>query len=129
MIDKRTTYELVKEFHRTFGVPELSSAGFPDNKRRALRLELIEEEFHELLDAEDEDNLVEVADALSDLSYVIAGMALEYGIDLDACVNEVHRSNMSKLGADGRPIYRDDGKVIKGPNYSPPDLTPFVRAE
>ncbi len=119
---KRTTYENVREFHTAFGVPELFAPGFPDSKRRALRLELITEELQELLDAEAANDIVEVADALSDLSYVIAGMALEYGIDLDACVAEVHRSNMSKLGADGKPIYREDGKVLKGPGSFKPNL-------
>jgi hypothetical protein len=95
---------------------------FPDEDITDLRIELIEEEFDELKAAVFDKNMTEVADALTDLAYVIYGMADIYGIDLDACFREVHRSNMSKLGEDGQPIKRSDGKFLKGPNYSPPDL-------
>ena len=87
-----------------------------------LRYELIREELEELKEAMDEKDIVGVADALSDLLYVVYGAGHSFGIDLDNCFNEVHRSNMSKLGADGKPIYREDGKVMKGENYSPPDI-------
>ena len=126
---KATTYQLVREFHDAFRVPGLQKAAFPDTSRRELRMALIKEELKELEEAEQAGDIVEVADALSDLSYVIAGMALEYGIDLDACIAEVHRSNMSKLGEDGSPIYREDGKVLKGPNFFKPDLRVILSAE
>jgi predicted HAD superfamily Cof-like phosphohydrolase len=113
---------MVKEFHRVFGHPIASIPEFPTEELRTLRLDLISEERNELLDAEVRKDIVAVADALSDLLYVVYGTGLVYGIDLDKTFNEVHRSNMSKLGADGKPIYREDGKVLKGPNYTPPDL-------
>lgn len=124
---KRTHYEMVKEFHEAFGVTNQEKPGFPDERTRSLRIDLIDEEFNELIDAENDGDLVAVADALADLDYVINGMALQYGINLDDCFAEVHRSNMSKLGEDGKPIYREDGKVLKGPNYFKPNLLPFVK--
>ena len=87
-----------------------------------LRYALIEEELHELREALDDKNIVEVADALTDLLYVVYGAGHSFGIDLDKCFEEVHNSNMSKLGADAMPIYREDGKVLKGPNYWKPNL-------
>jgi predicted HAD superfamily Cof-like phosphohydrolase len=87
-----------------------------------LRYELIREELEEMREALDNKDLIGIADALTDLLYVVYGAGHSFGLDLDACFNEVHRSNMSKLGADGKPIYREDGKVLKGENYSPPDL-------
>ena len=90
--------------------------------RRALRLSLLLEEVGELLTAERRDSLVGIADALADIEVIADGTALEYGIPLDAVREEVHRANMSKLGNDGRPIYREDGKVMKGPRYAPPDV-------
>lgn len=117
-----TNFEMVKEFHRTFGQCRAIDPMFPDEDITDLRIELIEEEFDELKAAVFDKNMTEVADALTDLAYVIYGMADIYGIDLDACFREVHRSNMSKLGEDGQPIKRSDGKFLKGPNYSPPDL-------
>lgn len=115
----------VRTFHEAFGVPILSAPTIPAD-RVALRLALIDEERQELTEALAAGDIVEVADALTDIAYLVYGTALEFGIDLDACFAEVHRSNMSKLGADGRPIYRDDGKVLKGPNYSRPDLAPII---
>ena len=94
---------------------------------RELRIDLIDEEFNELIDAENDGDLVAVADALADLCYVINGMALQYGINLDDCFAEVHSSNMSKLGVDGKPILRNDGKILKGPNYFKPNLEQFVK--
>ena len=91
-----------------------------------LRYALIEEELHELREALDDKNIVEVADALTDLLYVVYGAGHSFGISLDKCFEEVHNSNMSKLGADGMPIYREDGKVLKGPNYWKPDLKKVI---
>jgi predicted HAD superfamily Cof-like phosphohydrolase len=91
-----------------------------------LRLDLINEEVQELTDGLGKKSMLEIADALTDILYVVYGAGHACGIDLDECFNEVHRSNMTKLGEDGRPIYREDGKVMKGPNYSEPDLTQFV---
>ena len=98
-------------------VPELA-----DFNTAELRLDLIQEEVQELSVAIDNDDIVEIADALTDILYVVYGAGHAYGIDLDECFNEVHSSNMSKLGEGGKPIYREDGKVLKGPNYFPPDL-------
>jgi predicted HAD superfamily Cof-like phosphohydrolase len=91
-----------------------------------LRLDLIEEEVQELRDGLDKKSMFEIADALTDILYVVYGAGHAFGIDLDDCFSEVHRSNMTKLGANGRPLYREDGKVMKGPNYSEPDLTQFL---
>ena len=120
--ERMTNFEMVQEFHRAFGqkvakVPTLAGCAVED-----LRYDLIAEEFNELDEALIDRNIVAVADALTDLAYVVYGMADIYGIDLDVCFQEVHRSNMSKLGEDGKPILRADGKFLKGPNYSPPDL-------
>lgn len=113
--------QLVEEFHLAFGAPVLGAPKFvPD--RSGLRISLILEEAREFSEAATRGDLVEMADALGDLAYVIAGAALEFGIPLDRVLEEIHRSNMSKLGADGKPIYREDGKVMKGPNYTPPDI-------
>jgi predicted HAD superfamily Cof-like phosphohydrolase len=116
-----TNLDRVREFHETFGVPVMARPCIPAD-RVTLRLDILDEERRELTTALEAGDVVEVADALTDMAYLIYGTALEFGIDLNACFAEVHRSNMSKLGADGKPIYRDDGKVLKGPNYSPPDL-------
>lgn len=136
-------HTLVTEFHETYGLPILNTPQLPED-RVHLRYSLIAEEFAELtgalfgpvaralveedtdtilshLNAQDRD-LVETADALADLIYVIYGAALEFGIPLDSILQEVQRSNMSKLGEDGKPIYRADGKVTKGPNFTEPDL-------
>jgi len=99
---------------------------WPDFSTRELRLELIREEYEELEEAIENRDLIEVADALTDLLYVIYGAGHAFGIDLDECYLEVHRSNMSKLGDDGRPLKREDGKVIKGPNFFEPDLKPIL---
>lgn len=112
----------VKQFMKAFNQEVKSKPEFPDDATQQLRVELIEEELHELKDAINSANLVEVADALADLLYVVYGAGHAFGIDLDECFREVHVSNMSKLGADGKPIYRGDGKVLKGPYYHEPDL-------
>lgn len=117
----------VRAFHEAFAIPVLSAPTIPAD-RVALRLALIDEERQELTEALEAGDIVEVADALTDIAYLVYGTALEFGIDLDACFAEVHRSNMSKLGADGLPIFRDDGKVLKGPTYSRPDLAPILKA-
>lgn len=137
------SYERVKEFHETFGHPVGDKPEVPDDDRQELRLALILEEALELAEAlgfktehvkrevgymlydyptESEPDLVGVADALGDLDYVVNGAALEFGIDLPAVTAEVHRSNMTKLGPDGKPIYREDGKILKGEGYEPPNL-------
>lgn len=114
---------LVQEFHDAFA---LASASLPTldvpADLAALRLALIDEEVGELHDAVAAGDLVKIADALADVAYVTYGAALSYGIDLDAVVREVHRANLSKLDADGRPLYREDGKVLKSARYVPPDV-------
>jgi len=117
-----TNAEKVKEFMEAFGQEVKESPELADHKTACLRLKLILEEFEELEDAQAEGHLVGIADALSDLLYVVYGTAHTFGIPIDKCFNEVHNSNMSKLGADGKPIFRDDGKVLKGPNFYEPDL-------
>ena len=97
---------------------------FPINQ---LRISLLEEELNELKDAIDKKDLVEVADALTDILYVTYGAGHAFGIDLDKCFEEVQKSNMSKLGEDGKPIYNEFGKVMKGPNYFKPDLSKFIK--
>ena len=121
-----TNFEKVEEFMTTFGQEVKTKPEFPGADTVALRYDLIKEELQELFEAMGEKDIVEVADALTDILYVTYGAGHAFGIDLDACFDEVQRSNMSKLGADGKPIYRDDGKVLKGPNYFEPDLTKFV---
>lgn len=123
MNEQRTISELVREFHEVFGLPIGASPALLDGDRTGLRYELIREELEELADAQNGTDLVAIADALADLAYVVYGAAVEYGIPLDAVVREVHRSNMTKLGADGRPIRREDGKVLKGPAYEPPNIS------
>jgi predicted HAD superfamily Cof-like phosphohydrolase len=117
---------MVREFHDTYGCPSRDTPSV-DVTEAPMRLALITEEARELREAVDAGDIIETADALADLAYVVYGAALTFGIDLDAVLVEVHRSNMSKLGPDGRPIYRYDGKVLKGPNFSPPDLAPILR--
>ena len=107
---------------QTFGQEVKEKAEFPNNKILKLRYDLIEEELLELKEAIKQKNITETADALTDILYVTYGAGHAFGIDLDRCFAEVQRSNMSKLGEDGKPIYREDGKVLKGPNYSEPDL-------
>lgn len=119
------TFEMVREFHEKFGHPvktDGADVAALDERTKALRVALIEEELDELREAVANDDTVEVADALADLAYVINGFALVAGIDLPEVTREVHRSNMSKLGADGKPIYREDGKILKGPDYFRPDI-------
>ena len=123
----KTNFELVKEFMTTFGQEIRSTPGLPQESIVALREDLIEEEFDELRNAIKYNDIVEVADALTDILYVVYGAGAAFGIDLDACFKEVHASNMSKLDENGNVIYNENGKVMKGPNYFRPDLTKYVK--
>ncbi len=111
---------------KTFGQEVKEKAGFPSDKITSLRYELINEELEELKEAINNKDIKEVADALTDILYVTYGAGHAFGINLDKCFKEVQNSNMSKLGNDGKPIYNDKGKVMKGPNYFKPDLNKFV---
>ena len=117
-----TNANKVKLFMESFGQEVKSKPEFPSDDILKLRTDLIDEEVKELWDACDARDLVEIADALTDILYVTYGAAHSFGIPIDECFKEVQRSNMSKLGEDGKPIYREDGKVMKGPNYSVPNL-------
>ena len=121
-----TNFESVKKFMETFGQDVKEKAEFPNEKITSLRHDLIKEELEELREAIDNKDITEVADALADILYVTYGAGHAFGVNLDKCFKEVQNSNMSKLGADGKPIYNDKGKVLKGPNYFKPDLTKFV---
>ena len=118
-----SNFELVKKFLEVYGQEVKSVPAWPESKIVKLRYDLIEEELLELQDATGDHDIVAVADALTDLLYVVYGAGHSYGIDLDRCFREVHRSNMSKLGKDGKPIRNEAGKVMKGPDYSEPDLS------
>jgi len=122
----RTNNELVQDFMWIFGQTVRKELGWPGVDVAALRIELIDEELNELREATGKQDLVGIADALTDLLYVVYGAGHAYGINLDNCFAEVHRSNMSKLDDESQPIYREDGKVLKGPNYSPPDLGQII---
>jgi predicted HAD superfamily Cof-like phosphohydrolase len=121
-----TNFEKVKLFMDTYGQEVKDKAEFSDAKTNKLRIDLIKEELEELTHAMNDKNLLEVADALTDILYVTYGAGHAFGIDLDKCFDEVQNSNMSKLGEDGEPIYNESGKVMKGPNYFKPDLSKFV---
>ena len=121
----KTNFGRVRKFMKAFGQEVKSKPEWPNEDTMELRIDLIEEELEEFKDAilSADGTLVDVADALSDLLYVVYGAGHSFGIDLDKCFSEVHRSNMSKLDDDELPFYREDGKVLKGPNFSEPDLT------
>ena len=121
-----SNFQSVKKFMETFGQEIKEKASFPSDKISSLRYELIKEELDELKEAIDKKDIKEVADALTDILYVTYGAGHAFGIDLDKCFEEVQNSNMSKLGNDGKPIYNDKGKVMKGPNYFKPNLSKFV---
>ena len=121
-----TNFESVRKFMETFGQEIKEKASFPNDKISSLRYDLIKEELDELKEAMDKKDIKEVADALTDILYVTYGAGHAFGINLDKCFREVQNSNMSKLGEDGKPIYNDKGKVMKGPNYFKPDLEKFV---
>ena len=122
-----TNFEKVANFMSTFGQDVLTQPKLTDVSE--LRYELIKEELSELREALDQKDIVGVADALTDILYVTYGAGHAFGINLDKCFTEVQRSNMSKLGEDGKPIYREDGKVLKGPKYFPPDLKSNIENE
>ena len=117
-----SNFQSVKNFMQTFGQDVKSKAKFPNEKIVQLRYELIKEELEELNQAIKDRDIKEVADALTDILYVTYGAGHAFGIDLDECFDEVQNSNMSKLGDDGKPIYNESGKVMKGPNYFKPNL-------
>jgi len=121
-----SNFEDVKKFMETFGQMVRTKPQFPDEKTIQLRYDLIKEELNELEQAMKTKDLKEIADALTDILYVTYGAGYAYGINLDKCFKEVQRANMSKLGKDGKPIYNEHGKVMKGPNYSAPNLKKFV---
>ena len=121
-----TNFESVRKFMKTFGQEIREKAGFPNDKITSLRYELIKEELGEFREALDRKDIKEVADALTDILYVTYGAGHAFGINLDKCFEEVQNSNMSKLDLDGKPIYNDKGKVMKGPNYFKPDLNKFI---
>ena len=121
-----TNFEKVKQFMQTFGQEVKIKASFSDEKTNQLRLDLISEELEELKNAMSSKDLLEVADALTDILYVTYGAGHAFGINLDKCFDEVQNSNMSKLGSDGNPIYNESGKVMKGPDYFKPDLSKFL---
>ena len=121
-----TNFESVKIFMKTFGQDIKEKASFPNEKITTLRYDLIKEELEELREAIDNKDIKEVADALTDILYVTYGAGHAFGINLDKCFEEVQNSNMSKLGSDGKPIYNDKGKVMKGPKYFKPNLGKFV---
>ena len=123
-----TNFEKVKQFMQIFNQEVRTQANFPEDKIISLRVELIKEELSELKEAIEKKDIKEVADALTDILYVTYGAGHAFGIDLDQCFNEVQNSNMSKLGDDGKPIYNENGKVMKGPNYFKPDLSKYIKS-
>ena len=121
-----SNFNKVGNFMKTFGQEVKAKPSFSSDKINKLRIDLIKEELDELKEAMDNNDLLEVADALTDILYVTYGAGHAFGIDLDKCFDEVQNSNMSKLGENGEPIYNESGKVMKGPNYFKPDLSKFV---
>ena len=121
-----SNFDDVKTFMKIYGQEVKTKSSFPNKKIVQLRYDLIKEELDELSVAIKEKDIIEVADALTDLLYVVYGAGHAFGIDLDKCFCEVQRSNMSKLDTDGKPIYNENGKVMKGPNYSKPNLKQFL---
>ena len=122
-----TNFEKVGLFMKTFGQEVKTSASLGSDKINSLRISLIKEELEELKQAIESNDLLEVADALTDILYVTYGAGHSFGINLDNCFNEVQQSNMSKLDDHGKPIYNDSGKVMKGPKYFKPDLSKFIK--
>ena len=121
-----SNFQSVKKFMETFGQEIKDKTEFPNEKIVQLRYDLIKEELEELNQAIKDKDLKEVADALTDILYVTYGAGHAFGVDLNKCFDEVQRSNMSKLGSDGKPIYNENGKVMKGPNYFKPNLSKFI---
>ena len=124
-----TNFESVRKFMETFGQEIKEKAKFPDEKVTSLRHDLIKEELDEFKEAIDNNDIKEVADALTDILYVTYGAGHAFGINLDKCFEEVQKSNMSKLDESGKPIYNDMGKVMKGPKYFKPDLKKFLNLD
>ena len=122
-----TNFEKVGKFMKTFGQEVKTKAELSNNKINELRISLINEELEELKKAVKDNDILEVADALTDILYVAYGAGHAFGINLDKCFKEVQESNMSKLGSDGKPLYNELGKVMKGPNYSEPNLKQFFK--
>ena len=121
-----SNFNKVGTFMKTFGQEVKTKPSFSSDKINKLRIDLIKEELNELQEAMKNNDLLEVADALTDILYVTYGAGHAFGIDLDKCFDEVQNSNMSKLGENGEPIYNESGKVMKGPNYFKPDLSKFI---
>ena len=121
-----SNFDKVRTFMKIFGQEVKTKPSLSSDKINKLRIDLIKEELEELTEAMQKKDLLEIADALTDILYVTYGAGHAFGINLDECFNEVQNSNMSKLGKDGKPIYNDAGKVMKGPNYFTPDLSKFV---
>ena len=122
-----TNFEKVGLFMKTFGQEVKTNASLSSDKINNLRIDLIEEELEELKDAINKKDLKETVDALTDILYVVYGAGHAFGVNLDKCFEEVQNSNMSKLGEDGKPIYNENGKVMKGPNYFKPNLNQFLK--
>ena len=122
-----TNFNSVKKFMEVFGQEVKTKAEFPSEKIIKLRYNLIKEELDEFEEALKDKDLKEVSDALTEILYVTYGAGHAFGIDLDKCFDEVQRSNMSKLGEDGKPIYNEHGKVMRGPKYFQPDLGKFIK--
>tara|TARA_B100001939_G_scaffold310806_1_gene292943 strand:+ start:263 stop:634 length:372 start_codon:yes stop_codon:yes gene_type:complete len=122
-----TNFEKVGLFMKTFGQEVKVKSGFSSEKINKLRIDLIEEELEELKEAVNKKDLKEAIDALTDILYVTYGAGHAFGVNLDNCFEEVQNSNMSKLGNDGKPIFNEKGKVMKGPNYFKPDLNKFLK--
>lgn len=118
-------HDLVMEFHEKYKIPigDFTTPFMLSEERDELRMNLVDEEYNELVSAYDKRDMIEMVDALGDLVYVIYGWAIEMGVNLDAILEEIQRSNMSKLGENGEPIYREDGKVLKGPNFTGPNFS------
>jgi predicted HAD superfamily Cof-like phosphohydrolase len=129
MSNKKSALEMVQEFHEAYNCPVHTQPTIPDFSRVELRAKLMNEELRELCYAMLEKDMVGIVDGLCDLLYVVYGTAHEYGLGplLNEAITEVHRSNMSKLGEDGKPIYREDGKVLKGPHFTPPNLITIIQ--
>ena len=121
-----SNFNKVKTFMNTYGQNVKEKPSIPDEKIVQLRIALIEEELNELKEAINNNDIVEVADALTDILYVTYGAGHSFGVDLDKCFDEVQNSNMSKLGENGKPIYNESGKVMKGPNYFAPNLKKII---
>ena len=124
-----SNFNKVKTFMNTYGQEVKNTPEFPDSKIVQLRIDLIQEELNELKEAINNNDIIEVADALTDILYVTYGAGHSFGVDLDSCFNEVQNSNMSKLGDDGKPIYNESGKVMKAPNYFKPNIKKIIGLE